>query len=160
MQRAAASTPPSTPQPQPRTPDSPPSKRQKLSVPPTSIATPPSDLQLTQAALTEEEEKRQKAIERLAEEAGETKWVLSTVNGEEGNGTGGLRVTKAGYSDIEQEAWRPAVVGRRSFGNFNRDLEASFVIAFNFHLLLVLLYVISLADGCLACPEASRWRSR
>ena len=145
MQRAAASTPPLTPQSQPRTPDSHPSKRQKLSVPPTSIATPPSDLQLIQAALTEEEEKRQKAIERLAEEAGETKWVLSTVNGEEGNENdiGGLRVAKAGYTDIEQEAGRPAVVGRRSFGNYNRDLEASFVIAFNFHLLMMmmLLYI-------------------
>ena len=145
MQRAAASTPPLTPQSQPHTPDSHPSKRQKLSVPPTSIATPPSDLQLIQAALTEEEEKRQKAIERLAEEAGETKWVLSTVNGEEGNENdmGGLRVAKAGYSDIEQEAGRPAVVGRRSFGNYNRDLEASFVIAFNFHLLMMmmLLYI-------------------
>ena len=159
MQRAAASTPP-TPQSMPRTPDSPPSKRQKLSVAPTSIATPPSDLQLIQADLTEEEEKRQKAIERLAEEAGETKWVLSTVNGEEGNDIGGLRVAKAGYSDIEQEAWKPAVVGRRSFGNLNRDLEASFVVAFNFHLLMMMLYIISLADRCLACPEASRWRSR
>lgn len=132
MQRAAASTPPPTPQPQPRTPDSPPSKRQKLSVPPTSIATPPSDLQMIQAALTEEEEKKQKAIDRLAEEAGETKWVLSTVNGEEGNDIGGLRVAKAGYSDNEQEAWRPAVVGRRSFGNFNRDLEASFCYRLQF----------------------------
>lgn len=162
MQRAAASTPPPTHQSQTRTPDSPPSKRQKLSADPTSIATPPSDLQLAQAALIEEEEKRQKAIERLAEDAGETKWVLSTVNGEEGNDTGGLRVAKAGYSDMDQEAWRPAVVGRRRFGKFNRDLEVGFVI-FNFHMLMMMmmmLYIISPADRCLACPEASRWRSR
>lgn len=136
MQRAAASTPPSTPQPHPRTPDSPPSKRQKLS------AAPPSDLQLIQAVLTEEEEKRQKAIERLAEEAGETKWVLSTVNGEEGNAIGGLRVAKAGYSDIDQGAWRPAVVGRRSFGKFNRGLEASFAIVFNFPVLMMIPQII------------------
>lgn len=123
MQRAAASTPPSTPQSQPRTPDTPPSKRQKVSAAPSSTATPPSDLQLMQTALTEEEEKTEKTIERLAEEAGETKWVLSTVNGEEGNGVGGLRVAKAGYSETDQEAWRPAMVGRRSFGKFNRELE-------------------------------------
>ncbi len=130
MQRAAASTPPSTPQSQPRTPDTPPAKRQKLSFAPASTATPPSDLQLIQAALTEEEEKREKDIERLAEEAGETKWVLSTANGEEGNGVGALRVTKAGYSDIDQETWKPATVGRRSFGNFNRKSEVNFVIVF------------------------------
>ncbi|CAD6593600.1 MAG: hypothetical protein ASARMPREDX12_007345 [Alectoria sarmentosa] len=76
-----------------------------------------------QATLTKEEEKREKIVERLAEEAGETKWVLSTVNAEEGNDVGGLRVANAGYSDINQEAWRPAMVGRRSFGNFNRELE-------------------------------------
>lgn len=123
MQRAAASTPPSTPQSQPRAPDAPPPKRQKISAAPASTVTPPSDLQLIQAALTEEGERREKAIEKLAEEAGETKWVLSTANGEEGNGVGGLRVAKAGYPGIDQEAWSPAMVGRRSFANFNRGLE-------------------------------------
>lgn len=137
MQRAAASTPPSTPQSQLRTPNNPPSKRQKVSAAP-STATPPSDLQLLQAALTEEEGKREKAIERLAEEAGETRWVLSTVN-EQGNGVGGLQIATAGYSDIDQEAWGPTMVGRRSFGNFNKGLEVSFVIMFSFHVLMMLL---------------------
>ena len=159
MQRAAASTTPPIDQSRSRTPDSPPFKRQKLSVAPTSTATPPSDLQLVQAALVEEEEKRQRAIERLVEDAGETKWVLSTVNGEERNDSGGLRVAKARNSDIDQEAWRPAVVGRRRFGEVKRDLEASFVI-FNFHMLMMMLQIISIADRCIACPEASRWRSR
>lgn len=126
MQRAAASTPLSAPQSQLRTPDIPLSKRQKVSAAPSSTATPPSELQLIHAALTEEEEKREKTIERLAEEAGETRWVLSTVNGEEGNGVGGLRIAKAGYSDIDQEASRPAMVGRRSFGKFNKGLEVRF----------------------------------
>lgn len=138
MQRAAASTPPPTHQPRTRTPDSPPSKRQKLSIASNSTATPASDLQLVQAALVEEEEKKQKAIERLAEDAGETKWVFSTVNGEEMNDSGGLRVAKAGYSDIDQEAWRPAVVGRRRFGKFNGDWKASLFI-FNFHMLMMML---------------------
>lgn len=123
MQRAAASTSPSTPQSQSHTLDTLPSKRQKVSAATSSIPTPTSDLQLIQVALTKEEEKKEKAINRLAEEAGETKWVLSTVNGEKGNGVGGLRVANAGYSEIDQEAWRPAVSGRRSFGKFNQELE-------------------------------------
>ena len=81
--------------------------------------------------------KREKAVERLAEEAGETKWVLSTVN-EEGNSVGRLGVINAGYLDIDQEAWRPAMVGRRSFGKFNRELEVNFIIVFNFPQLTIL----------------------
>ena len=126
MQRAAASTPLSTPQSQPHTPDAPPPKRQKISAAPAPTAAPHSDLQLIQAALTEEEERREKAVEKLAEEAGETKWVLSTADGEEGSVVGGLRVAKAGYADIDQEAWSPAMVGRRSFGNLNMGLEVKF----------------------------------
>lgn len=158
MQRAAASTSPSTPQSQSHTLDTLPSKRQKVSAATSSIPTPTSDLQLIQVALTKEEEKKEKAINRLAEEAGETKWVLSTVNGEKGNGVGGLRVANAGYSEIDQEAWRPAVSGRRSFGKFNQELEVSFVIVFNSPLLMI-LQMIFLANRYLACLEASRWRS-
>lgn len=159
MQRAAAANPPSTPQSQPRSPDTPRSKRQKVSAAPSSIATPPSDLQPIQVALTGEEEKREKAIERLAGEAGETKWVLSTVNGE-GNRVGGLRIAMTGYSDIDQEAWRPAIVGRRSFGKFNRELEVNFVIIFTFHLLMMIPWVIFLANRCFVYLEASRWHHR
>ena len=127
MQRAAASTPPSTPQSQSQIPETPPSKRQKTSNNAPSTATPPSDLQLIRSALDDEEQKRQKALERLAEEAGETRWVLSTVNGGAEAGKTGLRVAKAGYSDIDQDAWTPAGVGRRSFGKFNKELEVSSV---------------------------------
>lgn len=123
MQRAAASTPPSVPQSQPRSPHTPSSKSQKASITPSSIATPPSDLQLIQVALTQEEEKREKTVERLAEDAGETKWVLSTVDGGEQTSLGALRIVETGYSDTDQEAWRPYMVGRRSFGKFNRELE-------------------------------------
>ena len=138
MQRAAASTSPSTPQSQHLAPDNPPSKRQKVSPVTSLTATPPSDLQLIQAALNEEEYKKEQAIERQAEEAGETKWVLSTVNGKEGNGVGDLLVANAGYSEIDEEAWRPVVSGRRSFGDFNRELEVRFVIVFNSPLLMIL----------------------
>lgn len=123
MQRAAASTPPTTHCAQFQGAETPPSKRQKTLHVPISTTAPSSDQETIQAALGEEEEKREKAIERSAAEAGETKWVLSTVNVGAGDVKHGLRIAVAGYSDIDQDAWRPTVVGRRSFGKFNRELE-------------------------------------
>ena len=140
MQRAAASTP-SVPQSQARPSDHSPSKRQKVSAAPSWPATSSSDPQLKQVAFTEGEEEREKATEKLAE-AGETNWVLSTVNADAANDTGRLRVARAGYSDIDQEAWRPAIVGRRSFGEFNRELEVGLVLVFNFHRLMTILRII------------------
>ena len=123
MQRAAASMPPSTPQSQTQPAITPPSKRQKLSNGTTSLNTTPSEAQLIQSALDEDAAKREEAIERLAEEAGETKWVLSTIDGDTEVGVKGLRVAMAGYSDIDQDGLRPAMQGRKSFGKFNRELE-------------------------------------
>ena len=132
MQRAAASSPISSP----HTSDHPSAKRQKLSNVP-SPATPSADLQAIQAALAAEEAKRSEAIDRQASEAGETKWVLSVRNeggAVNGNATGNLRVVTKGYVDIDratememhgEEPWRPLMVGRRSFGRFNRALEVS-----------------------------------
>ena len=133
MQRAAASTS-SVSQSHSRSSDDPPPKRQKVSAVPSSTTTSLSDLPLIQVALAEKEEKRGKAIGRLSEEAGETDWILSTVNGDGGHGVEGMRVAKTGYSYIDQEAWRPAMVGRRSFGKFNQELEVSFVVIFIFDL--------------------------
>ena len=141
MQRAAASTPTFALQSHPRSPHTASYKRQNASITPSSIATPPSDLQLTQVALTEEEKKREKAVDRIAEDAGETKWVLSTVDGGEQTNLGGLRIVETGYSAIDQEAWRPSMVGRRSFGKFNRELEVS--IIFISHILLMCLRFMS-----------------
>lgn len=124
MQRAAASAPPSTPPSSSQIPESPSSKRQKTSHTPDSGTRPTSDLDLIQAAIGEEDEKRERAIEKLAAEAGETKWVLSTADTEKGEeDRTGVRVEVAGYADIDQDAWRPALVGRRSFGKFNCELE-------------------------------------
>ena len=141
MQRAAASTP-SVPQSQARTSDNSPSKRQKVSAAQSWPAISSSDPQLIQVALAEGEGKRGKAIERLAEETGETNWVLSTMNGDARNDIERLRVARAGYSDIDQEACRPAMVGRRSFGKFNRKLEVSLVIVFNFHPFMTILQIV------------------
>lgn len=127
MQRAAASTPPSTPQSQSQPASTPPSKRQKLANGIPSVTTTSSESELIQSALAEDAAKREEAIERLAEEAGETKWVLSTVSGDTESGAKSLRVAMAGYSDIDQDALRPTMQGRKSFGKFNRELEVGSV---------------------------------
>ena len=127
MQRAAASIPPSTPQSQSQLDSTPPSKRQKLSSGNPAVTTTPSESELIKSALDADAAKREEAIERLAEEAGETKWVLSTVGGDTEGGVNGLRVAMAGYSDIDHDAMRPAMQGRKSFGKFNRELEVSSV---------------------------------
>ncbi|KAL8722811.1 MAG: hypothetical protein Q9225_000760 [Loekoesia sp. 1 TL-2023] len=123
MQRAAASSTPSTPQ----TPEGPPSKRRRTSNDESPVTNPGTDAQAFQAAADAEDAKRVAAIERLAAEAGETKWVLSTVDTEQSNGTNKkLRFFTAGYSDIDQDTQmteRQSSVGRRSFGRFNKEIE-------------------------------------
>ncbi|MCJ1438927.1 hypothetical protein MMC27_008317 [Xylographa pallens] len=121
MQRAAASSA------SPTTPDHPSAKRQKRND--SSPATPSSDVLAIQAALAAEEAKRAEALERQQVEAGETKWVLSFQKEERAGEEEALRVDKVGYERIdalqghEDEPWRPAMVGRRSFGRFNKALE-------------------------------------
>ena len=112
MQRAAASAPSPNPHAnastQPPAPhvDSRPSKRRKFDSYATSSTERQSfDLDLIQTALSEEEAKRESAIERLPEEAGETKWVLSTVNGNNREADGGgthaiLNVVNTAYGEI------------------------------------------------------------
>ena len=132
MQRAAASIPPSTPQSQSQPDSTPPYKRQKLSSGNPSVTTTPSESELIKSALDADAAKREEAIERLAEEAGETKWVLSTVGGDIEGGVNGLRVAMAGYSDIDHDALKPAMQGRKSFGKFNRELEVGSVTMLHF----------------------------
>lgn len=135
MQRAAASSP-SPSNPQDTTPPS--SKRQKtnhstLSTPATLI----SDQAAIQAALEAEEAQRQAAITRVAAERGETKWVLSFVDAQKGGGgSQGMKVVKAGFGEIDgggdkvgekgRGPRKHMVPGRRSFGNFNKELEVGY----------------------------------
>lgn len=125
MQRAAASTPPKTPESQSQNAESPPSKRQKTVHDSSPTATPTSDLNSVQNVLDEEELKRVKAIERIAEEAGETKWTLSTVNDSPHDSSPNFRVTIAGYSEIDEGIRTPATIGRRKFGRFQEESEVS-----------------------------------
>ncbi|MCJ1285437.1 hypothetical protein MMC26_004777 [Xylographa opegraphella] len=121
MQRAAASSVSST------TSDSTSAKRQKRND--SSPVTPSSDVLAIQAALAAEEAKRAEALARQQAEAGETKWVLSFQKEERAERKEAFRIDKKGYEGIdalqrhEDEPWRPAMVGRRSFGKFNRALE-------------------------------------
>ncbi|MCJ1473567.1 hypothetical protein MMC13_002218 [Lambiella insularis] len=121
MQRAAASSS------SPSTPSLPSAKRQKLNDP---THTSPSDAQAIQEALAAEEAKRTAALDRQRAEAGETKWVFSYQK--EAIDEDALKVVKAGYAEVDSQAmvngqetqpWQEVMVGRRSFGKFNRALE-------------------------------------
>jgi len=136
MQRAGSS-PSSTPS----TPAEPPSKKQRLSSGSynfTPSSTPRSDAQAAQDALAADEWKRRGVIEREGADRGETKWYLSLKEPEAATTASPLRIVSAGYSsldtagstreqrseeDEQEKARRPQVVGRRSFGRFNKAVE-------------------------------------
>ena len=130
MQRAAAS-----PLSSPRTPDSHHSaKRQRLSNGIGSPVTPSVDAAAIQAALAVEGAKHQAALDRQRAASQETKWVLSCMDENKGDKEGeqGTKIASIGYGEIDikpeddqgaSEPWSPAMVGRRSFGRFNRRLE-------------------------------------
>lgn len=131
MQRAAASS--SMPRPQsPLTPNGgPPSKRRKISIAQSPLIqsppppTPTTDAQIFQAAVDAEDAKRAAAVERVAAQAGETKWVLSTADGagKPSSGEKKLQFLTAGYSDIDQDI---ETMGRRTFGRYTSADEVGF----------------------------------
>ncbi|KAH6668840.1 hypothetical protein B0J14DRAFT_151546 [Halenospora varia] len=136
MQRAAASSPASS---TPSTPDEPPSKRRRTatdSSPTTAFdINALADQQTVQRAVADEEAKRQAALERQAVEAGDTRWVLSFEDQSNAAVSAALRVVPTGFATIdrlspllirsteEEPEDKPVMVGRRSFGKFNRVLE-------------------------------------
>lgn len=137
MQRAAAS-PISSP---PSTPEESPSKRQKTvhSSPSRFNVDALTDHRAIQAALAEEETKRQAALERQENEAGDTRWVLNFEAEKDAflSRTTALRVVQAGYPNLDYSLPlrdkytdsgfifedKPIIVGRKSFGKFNRIME-------------------------------------
>jgi len=92
-------------------------------------------------AIAEEEAKRQAALEKQGAEAGDTRWVLSFEDQKAAAAPQplALRVVSAGYASIDMTVFgalktmededssedRPVVIGRRSFGRFNKRLEVS-----------------------------------
>lgn len=148
MQRAAAS--PTSPS--PSTPEEPPNKRRKKggdSSPSTFSVDALADQRAVQKALAEEEAIRQVALERQAAEAGDTRWVLSFEDDSRLAvfPTLALRVVQTGYANLdsispyqvrsvdEEPEDKPIMVGRRSFGKFNRVLE---VICPRYHFAILL----------------------
>lgn len=144
MQRAAASqsspVPPSPSQnatPRASSPSAePPSKRRKAgsnkissrnAVP--AVPEPQSDLELAREALEEEDARREKALDRLAEEAGETKWILGSIR-EDNIRTreNRIQIIRTGYGEID--LGRAGVMqgtygteGRMTFGRSNTVAE-------------------------------------
>lgn len=96
MQRAAAKSSPSSPS----AANGPPSKKARLSNV-ASIGT--SDQEIIQSGLDAEEAKRQAALDRAAQHAGETKWVLSFQDPLEGKRQDAMKVRHAGYAEIDAE---------------------------------------------------------
>jgi hypothetical protein len=97
MQRAAAKSSPSSPS----TPNGPPNKKARLSNGTSAPGT--SDYEIIQSALVAEEEKRQAALDKAAQHAGETKWVLSFKDPLEGKRQGAMDVRLAGFAELDAE---------------------------------------------------------
>ncbi len=82
-----------------------------------------------QIAVAEEEAKKQAALERAAAESGDTRWVLSFEDQKASAPMGlALWVVQTGYASFDSaeddvEGGRPVMIGRRSFGKFNKKLE-------------------------------------
>lgn len=136
MQRAAASSPlaQGSPSSQPGTPAS--NKRQRTdeNASPTPFnVNELADQRAVEKAMAEEEAKRQAALDRAAQEAGDTRWVLNFEDKDaQEKKTGGLRVQMASFATLDRGAARieldveedkPVAGGRRSFGKFNKKLE-------------------------------------
>ncbi|KAL8908345.1 MAG: hypothetical protein Q9207_000873 [Kuettlingeria erythrocarpa] len=113
MQRAAASSPPSISHEGPRS-----AKRRKTSADEASVTSPIpthiTDAQAFQAAADAKDAKRAAAIERVAAEAGETRWVLSSVD---------TNRSQADRTDSAQSSGRRVEIGRKSFGRFDEMIE-------------------------------------
>ena len=136
MQRAANSSPS---MPSPSTTDEPSPKRRRTG----SDASPSrfnvdslADQAAVEKALASEEAKRQAALERQAAEAGDTRWVLSFEDQQHPSDSSALalRIVQTGFANLDTSTSQIGyggdeledelvMVGRRSFGKFNKSLE-------------------------------------
>jgi len=96
MQRAAAKSSPASP----ATPNGRPTKKARLS---NGAGVGTSDQEIIQSAVDAEEEKRQAALDKAAEHAGETKWVLSFKDPLQGKRQDTMEVRQAGFAEIDAE---------------------------------------------------------
>jgi hypothetical protein len=100
MQRSAHKATASSP----TTPNGPPSKKARLSNGHSAPGTPgTADHEILQSALAAEEKKRQEALDKAAQHAGETKWVLSYTDPLAGKRQESLQVTQAGFAELDED---------------------------------------------------------
>ncbi|RKF54230.1 putative zinc knuckle protein [Golovinomyces cichoracearum] len=84
-------------------------------------------------ALAEEKKKSLAALDKLAAESGDTRWVLNYKDQECPASATSLRVVYTGYAGVDGSSSlnvaineyeeKPTMIGRRSFGEFNKVLE-------------------------------------
>ncbi len=137
MQRAAH-TPPT-----PTAADEPSPKRRKTdpasSLPAKFNVDALADRSAIQAAIASEDAKREAALEKQAAEAGDTRWGLSFEEQKQLSASPStiLRVVPTGFANLdasrseikyEEETEDKPVVGRRSFGRFNRVIEVCYAV--------------------------------
>ncbi|EKD21281.1 uncharacterized protein L3040_000679 [Drepanopeziza brunnea f. sp. 'multigermtubi'] len=138
MQRAAHSSPSAS---STVSPDEPAPKRRRTdsaSNPTKTDVDALTDRKAVEAAMASEEAKRQAALEKQAAEAGDTRWVLSFEDQKHlaPSPILALRVVQTGFAsldaspssakveyDEEEEEDKPVMIGRRSYGRFNKVLE-------------------------------------
>lgn len=140
MRRAAASNPASPAQASPAEPSP---KRRKTEDSPVGKfdVNALANQRAVESALAAEEAKRQAALERQAELAGDTHWVLGSSDSTPSRHS--MRVVHTGYASIDRDASggvanyepdsseevfeaRYTQIGRRSYGRFNRAIEVYF----------------------------------
>jgi hypothetical protein len=151
MQRAAAASPLSTPdQPSPKHHKSTHTSESSFNV--DALA----DQEAVRAALAADEAKRQAALEKQAADAGDTRWVLNFKEDLKSFSTqskNSFRIVEAGFASIDHsltgrhsakgdensDLEAPVMIGRRSYGKFNRAIE----VCLSSHSVNVTLTVIS-----------------
>ena len=116
MQRATASRTSGPPSCRSPSAESPPSKRQKTSRSSELTCKSILNQQQNEAELDDYGDKRERAVERLIEETGETTWVLTNVDGKSDKEASGIHLATASYAEIDRDAFDQITEGRRSFG--------------------------------------------
>ena len=130
MQRAAASpsTEPTTEEPSPKRRRTERAQASKFDV--SSLA----DSRAVQVAFAEEKAKKQAALDKQAAEAGDSRWVLNFETGRDISAQSTFRIVQTGFASLDTSLPQKShigdnatgddtVVGRRSFGHFNRIIE-------------------------------------
>jgi len=134
MQRASAS--PST-EPTPEEPS--PKRRKTEQTPPPKFSVDAlADSRAVQVAFAEEEAKKQAALDKQAIEAGDSRWVLKFEGGLVSSAQPTFRIVQTGFGSLDtslqprsavqdQTMEDNAVIGRRSYGQFNRVVPVSYL---------------------------------